>query len=75
MSNHRWTNIADALPPIDKEYVAYIPDGRRGRHYHIARDSLTATGSRLTVVGNLFAWDLPPIEKWILCEELFPPIE
>lgn len=75
MSNHRWTNMDDAQPPIGKDYVAYCPDGRSNNDYHIGRDSLNAQGHRMRIVGNYFAWDMPKVEKWILCEEILPVIE
>lgn len=73
MSNHKWTNMQDSKPPFDKPYVAYIPEMRQ--QYHIGKDILSGNNKRVSVVGGLFAWDLPPIEKWILCEEILPPIE
>lgn len=73
MTNHKWTNMADELPPFDKEYVAYIPELRQ--KYHIGKDTLTGNNARMRVVGGLFGWDQPPIEKWILCEEILPPLD
>lgn len=67
--------MADAEPPVDKDYVAYCPGGRSSKVYHIGRDSLDAGGHRMRIVGNFFSWDMPPIEKWILCEEILPAIE
>lgn len=73
MSNHKWTSMADAQPPFGQEYVAYIPSLRQ--KYHIGKDSLTANNVRLRIVGGLFGFDQPPIEKWILCEEILPPLD
>lgn len=75
MSNN-WNNITDQLPPFDKPYLAYMPTAREANRFAVAVDSKVMSAnpmkeySRMTIVGGLFAWDLPPIEKWILLEDI-----